>query len=218
MSKRALIFANGQLYEGPAVAQAMQHAGESLIIAADGGARLATNCGQVPDLVVGDLDSLSGLEIDQLHRQGAQIQRSSPHKDETDLELALLAAVQREAAWIRVLGAYGDRLDQTLANVYLLALPALQGRDVALAVGRQTSWLLRPGEHALPGDPGDTLSLLPLGGDAGGITTQGLHYALQNETLRFGPARGVSNVIQAAGARLSFSDGLLLIVHTPGRA
>ncbi len=68
------------------------------------------------------------------------------------------------------------------------------------------------------GQPGDTLSLLPVGGHVTGIVTDGLEYPLRGETLAFGPARGVSNVLLESTAQITFSQGVLLLIHTVGRA
>src|SRR5690606_14639559 len=193
--QRALIFAAGDLNDGPAVRAALDSAPQAAIIAADGGARLAERCGLWPDLIVGDLDSLGGDEADRFAARGATIERVSPHKDETDLELALLAAAERGATWMRVIGAVGSRLDQTLAAVHMLLMPQLAGRDARLVAGRQTLWVVGPGQHALDGAPGDTVSLIPLAGDARGIRTEALEYPLHGETLVMGAARGVSNVM-----------------------
>jgi thiamine pyrophosphokinase len=215
---RALVFANGDLNDGPAVQTALRFAPESLIVAADGGARLALACGLVPQVIVGDLDSLAAGDVDDLRGRGAEMARHPAEKDETDLELALMAAARRGATWIRVIGTIGGRIDQTLANISLLTLPDLAGRDARLVAGSQTLWLIGPGEHRLEGAPGDTISLLPLAGDAQDVRTDGLEYPLRGETLRFGPARGVSNVMHGASARVTLSAGLLVVVHTPGRA
>ena len=215
---RVLVFANGDLNDGPAVQTALTAAGEAHVIAADGGAHLAQRCGLQPNLIVGDMDSIDGGALAAWQDQGVRVEQASPDKDETDLELALLAAAQLGADWVRVLGAVGSRLDQTLANVYLLALPALAGRDVRLVSGSQTMWLVGPGQHALDGAVGDTISLLPMGGDACGVRTRGMRYPLRDETLHFGPARGISNVIASSDAGFALAAGLLLVVHTPGRA
>ena len=105
----------------------------------------------------------------------------------------------------------------TLSNVLLLALPQLVGLDVRLIEGQQTAWLICD-EATIYGQPGDTLSLIPLGGDALGIRTQGLEYPLNDEPLHFGGARGLSNVLTAPVAHVRLREGALLAVHTPGRA
>jgi thiamine pyrophosphokinase len=213
-----LIFANGDLHDGPMVQETLAVAAGALVVAADGGARLARRLGLAVDVVIGDMDSLTEGELAALADAGAEVHRYPEEKNETDLELALYYAAHRDTGWIRVVGGMGDRLDQTLSNVYLLALPALKGRDVRLVAGRQEAWLLRAGEHTIEGEAGDTVSLIPLSGAAEGIRTENLYYPLNDERLEFGPARGISNVMQASRARVCLRDGMLLVVHTAGRA
>jgi thiamine pyrophosphokinase len=214
----ALVFANGDLNDGPAVRAALDAPEPWLVIAADGGLRHALTLGLVPDLVIGDMDSADPDMLAHAQKRGAAVQRFPVDKDETDLELALIAAAQRDCDPIRVVGAVGDRLDQTIGNVYLLTLPALRGRDVRLVNGKQTAWLAYPGEMMIAGQPGDTLSLIPVEGEAVGVVTENLKYPLRRETLVFGPARGMSNVLLDGKARVTFERGLLLMIQTRGRA
>src|SRR5690606_22671608 len=106
----------------------------------------------------------------------------------------------------------------TLANMYLLALPSLRDCDVRLVSRAQAAWLWYPGTHTLEGTAGDTVSLIPLDGPVSGIHTENLYYPLNGERLTIGPARGISNVMQGDTAQVSFDGGLLLVVHTLGRA
>ena len=171
-----LIFANGDLNNGPAVQVALDVDGPRQIIAADGGLRNVLACDLIPNLIIGDMDS---VDLDWLARAislGAEIRRFPVDKDETDLELALLAAADGGCNPIRIFGAVGDRLDQTIGNLYLLALPALRGRDVKVVNGRQTTWLAYPGETVVGGQPGDTLSLIPMTVEVAGIVTENLKY------------------------------------------
>ena len=215
---RALVFANGELNDGPAVQAALDGADDALIIAADGGARLARACGVTPALVIGDLDSVPPDTLARLEAQGAQMERVLVEKDETDLELALLEAVRRGADAITLIGAAGGRLDHMLANFYLLAMPDLRGLNVRAVSGSQALWLAWPGEHVLHGAPGDLISLIPVTPEASDIVTEGLEYPLRGETLHVGAARGVSNVMLGASARFTLGGGLLFVVHTMERA
>ena len=120
---------------------------------------------------------------------------------------------------IVICAALGGRSDHLLANVLLLARPDLADRRVTLVDGRESIRLLHgggspPAHLVLPGAPGDLLSLLPLGGDALGVTTEGLQYPLHDETLFLGQARGVSNVFTVARAGITLHRGLLLVIHT----
>jgi thiamine pyrophosphokinase len=211
MTMRAIIFANGEFTE-PQDARGFVRS-DDLVIAADGGARHALVIGVAPHVVIGDLDSLSPDEQAHLETAGSQIIRFPPRKDETDLELALRHAASEGATEIVVLAALGGRLDQTIANLLLLALPELNGLDVRIVEGAQEAFLINS-ESLVEGQPGDTVSLIPLGGDAAGVTSEGLEWPLNQDSLRFGPARGVSNVLTTEQARVRVRQGLLLCVVT----
>lgn len=214
----ALIFANGEAADGALVRRTLARAGAALIVAVDGGARVAARFGVRVQVVIGDMDSLAAPELEALAAAGAEVHRHPAEKDETDLELALKFVAAQGIRYIRVLGAMGGRLDQTVSNIYLLALPELAGFDVRLVDGVQESWLMHPGENVVAGAPGDTLSLLPLSDAVYGVRTANLQYPLRDETLTFGPARGISNVMQADEAKVWFREGRLLAVYTLGRA
>ena len=202
-----LIFANGDLGHTECPCDV------DLVLCADGGIRHAEMLGIWPDAVIGDLDSLPDGARNTLEARGVRVAAHPRAKDETDLELALLYAVEQGAQRITVLGARGGRLDHELGNLLLLAHPDLRGIDVRLWADRQEAVLV-VGERVLTGKPGDLLSLLPIGGDAHGITTHGLEYALSNDTLYLGRARGVSNVFVDSRAIVRLRSGLLLAVQT----
>lgn len=216
--RRAVVLANGEVADPALLRLRLAAILPAMIVAADAGARHAAPLGLALDALVGDFDSLTAETRAAYEAEGVTIAPAPAHKDETDLELALLLAAGEGAQRIVVLGAVGGRLDMTIASVQGLAHPALRGVHVELWVGRQTAWLIRPPGGTLPGQPGDTLSLLPVGGPAEGITTTGLEYPLAGEALAVGPARGVSNIIAAEPASLRLGAGMLLAVHTPGRA
>lgn len=206
---RAVIFANGNLNH-PHQALASLQAGD-ILIAADGGARHCQALGLTPAVVIGDFDSLTTEELTQLDQAGAQVLRYPQRKDFTDLELAFQHAVSLGVDEILVLGALGARWDQTLANVLLPIAPGLEHVCIRLLDGFQEIALLRPGQvHTLSGQAGDTVSLIPLGGDARGVTTQGLEYPLADGTLYFGATRGISNVLLGVEATVQLEVGLLL--------
>jgi thiamine pyrophosphokinase len=193
-----------------------------LVVAADGGWDKASTLGLAPGLLVGDADSLPEARFAEVAAQGVPIERSLAAKDESDGELALLAALRRGATHVTILGALGGkRFDHALANVGLLALPEPGAVEVELLDATTRVRLLRApavdGAAArceLAGAAGDLVSLLPLGGPALGVTTAGLLYPLLNETLRPGPARGLSNVRLTSEASVSLRRGYLLIVET----
>ncbi len=217
-SLTAWIFANGDANDGPVVRQVLASASDAWIIAADGGARHALQYGLRVQTLIGDLDSLTQEEVAELESSGADVHHYPAEKNETDLELTLLHAAEKGAKTIRIFAAIGDRLDQTLGNVYLLALPILNGVDTRMVAGKQEAWIFNAGVTIIHGAVGDTVSLIPIGGEARGVRTENLQYPLRDETLLFGPARGISNVMMTDTAHVWLREGSLLVVHTLGRA
>jgi thiamine pyrophosphokinase len=207
---RAVVMVGGEIHDSGTCSSLLRLA--DLIVAADGGARHVLRLGLVPDVVIGDLDSLDNEQAERLRQGGCRFVTHPTRKDETDAELALLYAVERGADEVIILGALGGRIDHTLANVLLLTLPELKGVQVSLVDGQQEVTLIR-GEGTIQGQVGDTVSLLPVVGDAEEITTRGLEYALDDGTLVFGRTLGISNVLTAPTAHVRLRKGALLCVH-----
>lgn len=212
---RVVIFANGA-FDEPQRERALI-GDDDLIVAVNGGTRHAWAAGVDPQVVVGDLDSLSDEEKQRIRQAGAEIVPFPPRKDQTDLELALHHVLSEGADEIVILAALGGRLDQTVANILLLTLPQLAGCDVRVVQGQQEAFVIREAAR-IEGRSGDTVSLIPVEGDAVGVITAGLEYALDDETLDFGPTRGVSNVLKESQANVRVRHGLLLciVTHQPG--
>ena len=219
----ALVVADGEVPSRAALDDAWPgwDDGVLLIIAADGGAVRAAAMGLIPAVVVGDLDSLDAAEVARLEAAGIPFERTSVDKDESDAELAVLAAIARGAGRITVLGAFGGpRLDHALANVWLLSHPALRSLDACLLDARVRIRLLDatagPVRATIAGRISDLVTLLPFAGAASGITTSALRYPLAGESLEPGPARGLSNVRLEAVATIELRGGRLLVVEVPG--
>lgn len=209
-TRRAIIFANGDMAANEAIRSGLQ-AGD-LLVAADGGLHHILALGRRPDLLIGDLDSVTADDVARLEEVGVPVLRFPVDKDETDLELALVRVVKMGFHTIRVVAALGGRLDQTLGNLALLQLPELEGCDVRLEDGRAEVFLIHSTAEIV-GRPGETVSLLPVQGPAEGVETDGLRYPLHGETLRPERSRGISNVLLGGHATVRLKSGVLLCVH-----
>lgn len=206
-----LIFANGVMDEvewvRPYLAQA------TAVWAADGGSQHLYKLHHLPDRVIGDMDSLPPEVQSWLANAAVPFTQHPPAKDETDLELALLLAIEQGYDEIWLFGLVGGRLDQTLANVLLLSHPALASATVKLFTPTEQAWLVRD-QTEIVGQVGDVVSLIPLRGDVQMVRTTGLQWPLTDETLQFGQARGISNQMTDGSATVQISRGILLCVHT----
>jgi thiamine pyrophosphokinase len=190
--------------------------GADLVVAADGGAGSLDRLGRRPDLLVGDLDSIDPALAARLAADGVPVERHPADKDASDTELAIERARQAGATEILVLGAVGGtRLDHELANLLLLADPALAGCPVRMVRGPTTVRAMHAAQRlVLDGRIGDVVSLLPIGGSASGVTTDGLRWELAGATLEMGRSRGLSNEVVAAPASVRLEGGTLLVVET----
>jgi thiamine pyrophosphokinase len=152
--------------------------------------------------------------LQELSERGSQVRRVAVEKDETDTELAVQVAIEQGATSITLLGAFGGaRFDHTLANILLLA--GFERVPIRIVDGPATCWLVRgPGSSEINGRVGDLVSLLPLTGDASGVRTKGLYYALNAETLYFGRPRGMSNVLVEEHGEVFVEGGMLVVMHT----
>ena len=207
---RVVLFVNGDLPAPDRVRDQLTQ--DDILIAVDGGLRHLEGLGLTPDLIIGDLDSVDETQLQPYRKQGVEIRKFPTDKDETDLELALDAARNLDPQSIWVVAALGGRLDQTLANIYLLTRPDLASYDIRLVDGHTQVCLIRE-SAVIQGEIGQRVSLLPLNGPAEGVHTQGLHYPLINETLYPEKTRGLSNRMVSPTVTISLQSGLLLCIH-----
>ena len=187
-----------------------------LVIAADGGAISIVAAERQIDRLIGDLDSIDSGLVDRLAAAGTEIERHPVDKEASDTELAVRSALGAGATGMVLLGAIGgDRLDHELANLLMLTDPLLAAIDVRAVHGPTVVRPLRGGERLeLVGRAGDLVTLLAIGGDAHGVSTAGLRWALDAATLPLGGSRGLSNEVIAAGAWIASGRGTLLVVET----
>ena len=170
---KAIVLADGDASDRAALDAAWPGCAEGagVVIAADGGARHAGRLGLTILTWVGDGDSIDPDDLALLAERGVTIRRVPAAKDESDTELAVLEALAHAPDEILILGALGGvRIDHTIANIGLLAMPQLGDLPTAILDERARIRLITapgPGgaevRFPLPGKAGDRVSLLPYG-------------------------------------------------------
>ena len=166
----------------------------------------------VPDLVVGDMDSISHESLKKLKELGIPKYDYPKEKDFTDTELALEVALEKGVKKAVLLAGIGDRPDHSLANIFLMVYFKNKGLELKLA-GEKWEMFLIEGDKQLLGKKDDILSLIPISPEAVDVETKGLYYPLKKETLPMGPARGISNVFLGKTANVKVKQGMLLGIH-----
>jgi thiamine pyrophosphokinase len=184
-----------------------------LVVAADGGARYALEAGVVPDLVVGDLDSLGEDLAREVERRGASLERHPVRKDKMDGHLAVLAARERGATAADVLCALGGRLGALFAVTHILLGAERIGLHSSVVADRGRMFVVEDGSRKVEGASQDSISIFPLSGPAAGVTLEGMEYPLENAILEPGDTLGFHNELIGDQATISVEEGALLVVQ-----
>ena len=184
------------------------------LICADGGANHAALSGRLPNLLIGDLDSITPENLKQCENAGCVIKRFPCEKDETDLELALIDAeeqarlVGERDIWLY--GATGKRIDHLMGNMALMLAYARKGYRIHLVDPEHEIWILQ-GQECIRRSLGQEISLIALSEKAV-VTTEGLYYPLQQGVLLQDSPRGISNVFVGEEAVIQVHSGWVLVV------
>jgi len=208
-SGHTLIFIGGD----PPHPNVRQHLStDTYVIAADSGYAHAIAMGFVPNELVGDMDSISAVDLADAHDLKVLITEYPTDKDLTDTEIAIAIALARHSAHITVVSGGGDRFDHVLGMVHSLASFAATVETNLLIGTARVSYVGIAQTLSLDTHAGNIVSLLPIGGDAT-VTTTGLQWELDNDTLQSFASRGISNIATGKSASISVTDGCIAVVE-----
>lgn len=189
-----------------------------LVIAADSGVDGALGAGLQPDVVVGDLDSISPAGLAWAEAHGVQVEAHPADKDLTDTALALQCAARRGGTDLTLVAPDGDapthRLDHMLGVLAALGDPVLAGfASITAHLGRAVLHLVRPGRPLVLQRPaGTTFSLLAAHGPCNGVDISGAQWPLQQAELPAASTRGISNTVVSPPVTASVGIGVLTVI------
>lgn len=207
MEKKCVILANGDVPDKERIAY-LQSVGHDLLICADGGANSAYKLGIVPDVIIGDFDSVKE-EVLKYFKDKSEIIHSTSQFS-TDVEKALTYAIDKGYGKAVFMGATGDRLDHTFCNMGI----TLKFYDrITVNIIHQASFLeVREGKFDLDTTPGETISLYGFDSITK-VTTEGLKYPLYGESLQFGVREGTSNIALGKKVTLTVDNGRIFVIR-----
>ena len=186
------------------------------MIAADAGMDFLYRNHLIPDVVVGDFDSVKSEGLQYFKGlNDVQIIQLNPVKDDTDTEFAIREAIRRGATEITLLGATGTRLDHVLANIYLLGIGLELQVDIQIVDAHNRIRMIdRCLEIEKSKQFGSYVSVLPVKADAKGVTLEGMKYPLEHADFSCFSSLGVSNEIVADVAKIQVEKGFLLVIES----
>ncbi len=164
------------------------------IICADGGMNHLAKINKKPDLVVGDLDSISESALSYIRNNNISVEKYSPIKDATDTELAMEYLIDKGYKEIILMGVTGTRQDHTMANIFLL--DTLYDKGIKGKIIDDNNIICLTDDYLkLQYLEGSYVSIIPIVQEGIVISLNGFFYNLDNEFIRFGSTHGISNKI-----------------------
>ena len=180
---------------------------EDFIICADNGYSIAKNNGIVPDVIIGDFDSIK-IELP----SDIEIIKLPVEKDVTDTLACVKYAINNGFKDIIILGGIGGRLDHTMANLQCLLYGLSASVAIELRDNNNIVSLHFPSEIIIKKKENFKLSLFSFSDVCDGISTKGLKYKLLNGKLSQGFPLGISNEFTSEFASVYFESGILLLI------
>lgn len=206
LNKNIVIISGGRLGNPDFFMKCLTQVDNRLLICCDGGARHLAASGLLPDVLVGDMDSIEPLQQMQYERQGVKIIRHPVEKDFTDTALALEYALSLEPQSIQIWGALGGRIDHAMANVHLLLTGKYLGVKTCLLDEFCEVFVAQTDVH-FENAVGCVVSLLALSPQVEGITLHGFAYPMTDGVLTLPESRGISNVVLKDPAGIHVRSG-----------
>lgn len=209
--KKALLIANGIITNYEIIKNKIKTDKYHITLCVDGGIDHALSLDIIPDIVIGDFDSTSIESMEFIEKHHIKTIKFPVEKDETDTEIALDYLAKSGCNHISMIACTGNRLDHTLANIYLLK-NLLDKKITGTILDENNCIYLIKDNTEFIDRKGDIVSLLPFSDNVSGVTTRGLYYPLINAPLYKEKSLGISNLIVDNHAWVRITEGELLII------
>lgn len=188
------------------------------IFACDKGYEACEKLEVIPNLLIGDFDSAGEGAVERAIARGVEVKRLNPVKDDTDVEAALVIAMEMAESdeTIFILGGTGSRIDHVLGNIALVAMGVKNNHYVVMMDSHNSIYVIKPNTvHLVDKQPGSYVSIFPYMGKATGITMEGFKYPLKDATIEGFNTLTVSNEVVADEGKIFFEgDGYLIVMET----
>ncbi len=184
---------------------------DDLIIAADGGYMHLLSANIVPDILIGDFDSLGCLP------DFKNIIKLNPVKDITDTHAAINIGIENGYDDFVIYGALGGRIDHSLANIQLIASLSQKNIKTEIRSGKTVMTAITNSSIRFNSSYKGYISVFSHTEKCEGVCLRGLKYPLENATLTNSFPLGVSNEFIGDDSKIIITKGTAIIVYSaPG--
>lgn len=198
------------------VSEIIRRGGFEVVMAADSGLDFLYRTGIMPDVIVGDFDSVKSDALDYFREfEHIEMCMLNPEKDDTDTEFAIREAIRRGASKITIVGGTGTRIDHVLGNICLLGIGLEENvKIVLLDEHNRIRMIDKPLVLKKEEQYGQYISLVPYSDRVTGVTLTGLKYPLTDYTMGGFNSLGISNEIVDEEATISLTSGQMLVIES----
>lgn len=214
MYSKIVIISGGYIDDVFALEWITSYAPEYTIVA-DSGMEFCYRSGIVPDMIIGDFDSVKEDTLAFYKNQsGIILKELNPVKDDTDTEFAIRQAIELGAKELTILGGTGTRLDHVFGNISLLGIGLDKQVQIQLVDAHNRIRMVNmPVKITKREQFGTYVSLVPYQGEVTQLTLKGFKYPLDCFCLKPYNSLGISNEIVEDEAEISFEEGVLLLIE-----
>jgi len=210
---KVCILLNGEIKDYSIISKYIKNEKYDYIICADGGANHLYNMGIIPNYIIGDLDSIDKDVINYYKKQNVLFEKFPSKKNETDSELCIFLANKLNAYKVDLFATLGGRIDHTLANINLLYYIREQKIVPRIISEKEDIYIAINESIQIKGKKEDIISIIPIKGDAKGITLENLEYNLNNYNMKYSSPLGISNIMLSDECSITVKEGSVLIIR-----
>lgn len=215
MNKKCVIVSGGSIDESFAM-RILEQMKPDYLVGVDGALDFLYRNQVVPTHIVGDFDSVSSEVIAHYKQQSdIPIYEFNPVKDATDTEIAIRLAADLGVKELVILGATGTRLDHVMANIQMLKI-ALDYHMQTYLWDECNRISLHEREIRLRKSKGfgTYFSLFSFNGNVPDVSIEGAKYPLSHYCMSACESRCVSNEYKDEEVRITFPEGMILLMET----
>ena len=172
--------------------------------------------GITPHVAVGDFDSLSAKEFQQVSQIVSDIRTAPPEKDETDTQLALTIALNEyPEQTITLVGMTGGRLDHFLANLWMPLEPRFRPflERIEMRDAQNTITYFHPGRHVIEKEQDKKYLAFVCLTPVAKLTLEEVKYELKEYDVSY-PMSFASNEFLSNKATFSFETGIMAVIQS----
>lgn len=185
------------------------------IIAVDKGLEMCYYNNILPNIIVGDFDSVNGKILETFKKKQITVREYNPNKDATDTQLAIEHAIEIKSDKITIFGATGDRIDHMLGNLHIMCIPLKKGIECCILDEKNKISLINQYiEIEKNTQYGKYVSFIPLTSKVSKVTLKGFKYPLYEYDFTYGNSIGISNEIAEETAKVEIGEGILIMVQS----